>query len=125
MGQSLIRRHVAAGRLASIAHRRQRGNGRSVMMLVQRADAGRRRFFAHFERHHDRRLRQTQAVIGEHHKVAVGAVFEVVVNAFLFAEPIEQRQIAFFVLDAKWPERVMADRHVDPVILSGQGVFNK
>jgi hypothetical protein len=70
-------------------------------------------------------LRQAQAVIGEHDNVTVHSVFEVIVDAFFLAKPVQQRQIAFFVLDAKRPDRVLPDAHFNPVALNGQGIFRE
>lgn len=56
---------------------------------------------AGLERNQYWRLRQAEAVIGKHDNVLVHPVFKVIVNTFLFAKPVQQRQIAFFVLDAK------------------------
>ncbi len=93
------------------------------MALEQAAEAGCWRINLRVERNRRRLLRQAQAVIGEHHHVAVRLMFEVIVDAFLFAKPLQKGQIGFFVLNAERARRVVADSHLDPIAVGGQVMF--
>ncbi len=53
------------------------------------------------ERHQQRLLRETQAVIGQHQHVPVVLMFEVIVDAFFLTQPLQEGQIALIVLNAK------------------------
>ena len=85
LGRDLVGGFGIAGWLTAIAHRMQHRYRRRAMLLIERADAGRRWLLISTERDFDRFLRQAQAVVSEHHDMSVRPVFEVIVDAFFFA----------------------------------------
>ena len=71
------------------------------------------------ERHQQRFLRETQAVVGEHQNMPVAVVFEVIVNAFLLAQPLQQGQVGFFVLNAKRSQRIVVMGQFEAIAVIG------
>lgn len=49
-------------------------------------------------------------------------MFEVIVNAFFLAQPLQQREVAFLVLNAKRPQGIVAILEFEAVAVDGQAV---
>ena len=59
------------------------------------------------ERRKDGFLGETQAVIRQDQHMSVALMFEVIVNAFFFTQPLQQCQVALLVLNTKRPEGIV------------------
>ena len=75
------------------------------------------------ERRKDRFLGETQAVIRQDQHMPVALMFEVIVNAFFFAQPLQQCQIALLVLNAKRPDGIVSVGQFEAIALLGHIMF--
>lgn len=124
-GERVIGRAFADVRCTRIpgawAHRGER----SIMALEQFAD---HRFLVFVEgiaahRHEQGLLWKTQAVIGQHQHMAVPLMLEVIVDAFFLAQPLQQRQVGFFVLNAKRSQGIVPGCQLKAIAVGGQPMF--
>ncbi|MNP34486.1 hypothetical protein D3C76_1277750 [compost metagenome] len=53
----------------------------------------------------------------------VAMMFEVIVNAFFFAQPLQQREVAFLVLNTERPRRIVPGRQFKAIAAVGQVMF--
>lgn len=71
----------------------------------------------------ERVLGEAGTVLGEHQYVSVVVVFKMKVDAFLFAQPMQQVQVGFVVLDAQRPRWVLAMVQFEAVTVGGQAAL--
>lgn len=75
------------------------------------------------KRQEQRLLRETQAVVRQHQHMAVALMFEVIVNAFFFAESLQEGQVRFIKLNAQRPGGIAPVRQFKAVAVFRQAVF--
>ncbi len=91
--------------------------GEHLVTLVELADKG---LFQSrgtvVTRHHAGSFGKALRVFGEHQDMSVRRLFEVIVDAFFLAEPVQQLQVVFILLQAQGPAWVQATLKLEAVI---------